>query len=332
MAFTELLFNGEDTGILVNVDFYTNAERFNLAKAKYLVKETTQAGQADPEMLMTCISYNVFGIGAAKNGEYTRTKLTANDRLYKYVLNMLLLCDQYFPNDSFITEALSPSGRNYYSDKNVPIDVSAMTFKELDDLFFTKLNLLKLPSKLPPNTLAISEAFGNELQRLVQENGFVWDYDIIEEAINSDGIYDLLPDDNVDNVDNDSIYRKLLEDYGHTGDNADKKRADDLEARDIAEEIVLALEKEKRRKSDKIKSRGETDLTEAEYERRRLFQEGELLKPKKRRSVLKPTGDYKKNVQSRLLRGVTGVDIASRRHAPPADYGRLGHIYKHYHD
>jgi len=298
MAFTELLFNGEDTGILVNVDFYTNAERFNLAKARYLVKDTVQVGQADPEMLMACISYNVFGIGAAKNGEYTRTKLTANDRLYKYVLNMLLLCDQYFPDDSFITEALSPSGRNYYSDKNVPIDVSAMTFKELDDLFFTKLNLLKLPSKLPPNTLAISEAFGNELQRLVQENGFVWDYDIIEEAINSDGIYDLLPDDYDEKV--------------------DEKHGTDLEAKDIAEEIVLALEKEKRRKADKIKSRSETDLTEAEYERRRLFQEGELLKPKKRRSVLKPTGDYKKNVQSRLLRGL-----------PAPNYGKLESIYRH---
>jgi len=299
-AFTELLFNGEDTGILVNVDFYTNAERFNLAKAKYLVKETTQAGQADPEMLMACISYNVFAIGAAKNGEYSRTKLTANDRLYKYVLNMLLLCDQYFPDDSFITEALSPSGRNYYSDKNVPIDVSAMTFKELDDLFFVKLNLLKLPSKIPPNTHAISDAFGNELQRLVQENNFEWDYDIIEEAINSDGIYDLLPDDPNERDD-------------------DVKRGDDLEAKDIAEEIVLALEKEKRRKADKIKSRGETDLTEAEYERRRLFQEGELLKPKKRRSVLKPTGDYKKNVEAKLLRGLS----------PKVSYGKLESIYRH---
>jgi len=304
MAFTELLFNGEDTGILVNVDFYTSAKRFNLAKARYLVKDTVQAGQPDPEMLMACMSYNVFSLGAAKNGEYTRTKLTANDRLYKYVLNMLLLCDQYSSDDSFITEALSPSGRNYYSDKNVPIDVSAMTYKEFDDLFSTKLNLLRLPSKIPPNTHAISEAFGNELQRLVQENNFDWDYNLIDEAITSDSIYELLPDDYDDN-ERDNI--------------TDERRGADLEARDIAEEIVLALEKEKRRKADKIKARSDTDLTEAEYERRQLFQEGELLKPKKRRSVLKPTGDYKKNVQSRLLRGLP----------TKVSYGKLESIYRH---
>lgn len=309
--FQKLFFNGIDTGISVNKDFYDSPERFNVVKDQYLNKKT--------KLYSVAMLYDLFNKGYSKSGRpdrvlpRTEAELDSNDFIVRYILNVLLLCDD---NDAssdqhFLINANAPSAAMFYSQGDRDIDYSEIDFDEIITLFTETLNLVKIDSEISSAMILTTDKFARYLRADFnadpRRKSIYDDYDYLYGALAK--VDDDYSDDDEDYDDYDD------EDDGDDDSVVPRKRGEKtvggpLTAADIATEIAKAAERERLRKKEGIASLKDSDLTEAEYERRKIFQTGKLLHPKKRISTLKPTEDYKKRVNEKI-------------------YGKLNQFYKH---